>query len=374
MNNEVPVTKAADAAGNGLAAVPFWMPILAALPISLCMGIMGLPELGHGQSATFRTLYLCAYVVWIFPLTFLQRALWRRRQSWWVVSLTLLAVSYAVSLVNNVLGQQLAINLNLAQGFRWGAIFRGLDGCWLALIAFCAVHAVVAYYAALGHAQVRVAEALALARDAELRALRYQVHPHFLFNTLNGISTLVTSERNREASRMIARLADFLRTTLDRDDGHEHALADELALTEGYLDIEKARLGDRLCVKIHVGPDVLHAFVPYLILQPLVENAIRHGIALRSEAGRLDLHITRQDGRLLIRLDNDGPAPAAGAETAARESLGVGLANVGERLAKLYPDDHRFTVDAREGGSYTVRIVLPLRAADAEVQAWAAAA
>ena len=373
-----PPLKLVNATGADLAALPFWMPVLAGLPISLCMAIMGLPDLGHGHSAAFRTLYIGAYVVWIFPLTHVQRLLWRRRWRWWSMALTLLALTYAMSLANNVLGQQLAINLGLETGFAWRAIFGGLDGCWLALIAFCAMHAVVAYAAALGRAQLRVADALALARDAQLRALRYQLHPHFLYNTLNAISALVAGDRKREASRMIARLADFLRATLDSGDCHEHALADELALTEGYLDIEKARLGDKLCIGIHIGPDVLQAYVPYLVLQPLVENAIRHGIARRSDAGRLDLHVTRAGTRLCIRVDNDGPAPHApldGADSASSGGgIGIGIGNVSARLAQLYPDDHSFTVHSGASGNYSVSIELPLRAAGAPAQAWASAA
>ncbi|MDO8311050.1 MAG: histidine kinase [Sideroxyarcus sp.] len=383
MNNETHLIdpapaplKLVSASGADLAALPFWMPVLAGLPISLCMAIMGLPELGHGHMAAFRALFIVAYVVWIFPLTYVQRVLWRRQWRWWNVALTLLALTYAMSLANNVFGQLLGISLGMDRMLEWRFIFRGLDGCWLALIAFCAMHAVVAYAAALGRAQLRVAEALALARDAQLHALRYQLHPHFLYNTLNAISALVAGERNSDATKMIARLADFLRATLDGGDCHEHALADELALTEGYLDIEKARLGNKLSVGIHIGPDVLNAYVPYLILQPLVENAIRHGIARRSDAGRLDLHVTRAGTRLRIRVDNDGPAPHAPLDAADSASFGggIGIGNVGARLAQLYPNDHSFTVHPGASGNYSVSIELPLRAAAAPAQAWASAA
>ncbi len=369
-----PAAKLVNASGADLAALPFWMPVLAGLPISLCMAIMGLPDLGYGHMAAFRALYIGAYIVWIFPLTFLQRLLWRRQWRWWGVALALLGVSYAMSLANNVLGQLLGVSLGMDRAFAWRFMFRGLDGCWLALIAFCAMHAVVAYAAALGRAQLRVSEALALAREAQLRALHYQLQPHFLYNTLNAISALVAGERNREASRMIARLADFLRATLDSGDCHEHALADELALTEGYLDIEKARLGDKLCVGIHIGPDVLNAYVPYLLLQPLVENAIRHGIARRSDAGRLDVHITRAGTRLHIRVDNDGVSAQTPVDSADAASRGVGIGNVRARLAQLYPDDHVFTARAGDTGNYNVSIDLPLRAAAAPEQAWASAA
>ena len=356
---------APPAAAIDLAAAPFSMPILAALSISLCMAILGLPDLGHGYGLVFRGAYLGACAFWLGPLVFLQRTLWRRQRAWWVQALVILVVTYLMSLANAVLGQYLGIYLGLAKQVRWNRIAEGLDGCWLALIAFCAVHAVAVYNAALARAQLQLATALAAAREAELRALRYQIHPHFLFNTLNAVSALVAAQRNREANRMIAHLADFLRATLDHDDRHEHALADELALTESYIDIEKARLGERLRVSTHLGPDILDACVPYLILQPLVENAIRHGIARRSAAGRLELRLWRDGARLCIEVDNDGAPDAAQHQQAG----GVGLANIGERLARLYPGDHLFKSDAADDGGYRVRIELPWRAAPARLAA-----
>lgn len=251
---------------------------------------------------------------------------------------------------------------------QWPVIFSGLEGCWLALIAFCAIHAVLAYYAELKHEQARRAEAMSLARDAELRALRYQLHPHFQFNTLNAISSLVANERNREASQMIARLGDFLRATLDGAESHEVALADEIALTETYLAIEKARLGERLMVSWSVGPDVLKVPVPYLILQPLVENAIRHGIALRSRPGKLEIRISRQGERLRLQVRNDGAPLAAAASDEARRSSMLGLRNVSERLAKLYPGEHALQSHANEDGSYAVNIELPYREFAASVR------
>lgn len=202
---------------------------------------------------------------------------------------------------------------------------------------------------------------MSLARDAELRALRYQLHPHFLFNTLNAISTLVADERSREARHMLSRLGEFLRATLDGADGHEVALADELSLTETYLDIERVRLGERLALKWTVGPDVLDALVPYLILQPLVENAIRHGIALRRQPGRLEVHILRRGDRLHIRVGNDGARGEAALSEEARRSSMVGLRNVSERLAKLYPGNHTLEARPRDDGGYDVALDLPFR-------------
>jgi two-component system sensor histidine kinase AlgZ len=341
------------------------------MPITLCMVVMGLPELGFEHVAAYRSLFVVAYIVWSLPLTAIQRSLWRRRVSWWLTALVLLVLTYIPSLINNAVAQWLAVHWGQAPAFTWARIFRELDGCWLALIAFCAIHAVVAYYFELKVSQQRVLDAASLARDAELRALRYQLHPHFLFNTLNAISSLVTEGRSRDATRMIARLGDFLRATLEAGETHEVSLADELSLTGHYLEIEKARFGDRLTIDLRIGPDVLGALVPYLLLQPLMENSIRHGIAPRRDGGRVTLHIARVADQLQLNLRNDGVV-ANGVEPATNRLSAVGLRNVRERLEKLYGGQHQFEFAPAIDGSCEVRIGLPFRKAETPAEASAA--
>ena len=335
---------------------PPLVPVLAALPVCACMAILGLPALADTYATAFRALFFCACMLWIVPLALLQRAFWRRDWAWLPTALVLLGASYAMSLVNSMLGEWLAIALGLSKAFRWSELPRGLDGCWLALISFCAIHAVAVYYLSLQRAQLHLAQALAHARDAELRALRLQVNPHFLFNTLNAVSALVTAQSNREANRMLASVSAYLRATLANDGRHEHALAEELALTDAYLDIEKARLGERLQLAMKAGPDLLDAAVPYLVLQPLVENAIRHGIAPLATPGRLDIRIDRDGARLLIEVVNDGARAKHGDGGA-----GIGLANVAERLRHLYGSDHHLEAGWRDDGRFHVRLTLPLR-------------
>jgi two-component system sensor histidine kinase AlgZ len=258
-----------------------------------------------------------------------------------------------MAVANSLLGQWLSIALGLETGYHWDDLLRGLDGCWLALVAFCAMHAVAVYYLSLQRTRLRLAQALADARDAELRALRLQVNPHFLFNTLNAVSALVAAGANRDANRMLARVSDFLRATLAHDGRHEHTLAEELALTEAYLDIEKARLGERLQLAMHAGPDLLDAAVPYLMLQPLVENAVRHGIAPMAAPGRIDIRVDRADDRLCVDVRNDGAQPAT-------RGGGIGLANVANRLRHLYGDAQRVDAGWRDG-RFHVSLTLPLR-------------
>jgi two-component system sensor histidine kinase AlgZ len=333
---------------------PLLVPVLAALPLCACMAILGLPSFGHGYAVAFRILYFVACLAWLLPLALLQRAMWRREWPWLPMALMLLASSYAMSILNAVLGQRLAISLGLETGFHWTELLRGLDSCWLALIAFCAVHAVAAYYLSLQRASLQLAQAQGAARDAQLRALRLQVNPHFLFNSLNAISALVSAQSNREANRMLGCVADFLRATLAHDGRHEHSLAEELSLLDAYLEIEKARLGERLRLTMKAGPDLLDSVVPYLVLQPLVENAIRHGIATLAAPGRLDILVERAGARLLIDVQNDG-------QQRAQAGSGIGLANVRERVRHLYGEDQQVDAGWNTDGRFRVRIALPLR-------------
>ena len=338
---------------------PLLVPVLAALPVCACMAILGLPSIGHGYATAFRTLFFFACLGWLAPLALLQRALWRRAWGMAPTVLVLLAATYAMSVFNSLLGQRLAIGLGLETGYQWRELFRGLDGCWLALIAFCAVHAVAVYYLSLQRAQLHLAQAQAAAREAELRALRLQVNPHFLFNSLNAISGLVAAGANRDAQRMLASMADFLRATLAHDGRHEHALAEELALLDAYLQIEQARLGERLRLTVKAGPDLLDSQVPYLVLQPLVENAIRHGIAPLGTPGRLDIRVERSGARLMVDIRNDGRQPAQPGNG------GIGLANVAQRLRHLYGEAQQVDAGWREDGRFGVRIAMPLRCEDA---------
>ena len=338
---------------------PLLVPVLVALPVCACMAILGLPSVGHGYATAFRTLYSGACLAWLVPLALLQRAGWRRDWHWLPTALLLLAASYAMSVFNALLGQRLAIELGLETGYQWRELFRGLDSCWLALLAFCAVHAVAVYYLSLQRTQLQLAQAQAAAREAELRALRLQVNPHFLFNSLNAISALVSSGANREANRMLGSVSDFLRATLAHDGRHEHSLAEELALLDAYLEIEKARLGERLRLTMKAGPDLLDSAVPYLMLQPLVENAIRHGIAPLATPGRLDIRVERAGAQLRVDVHNDGRRPAQST------GGGIGLANVAERLRHLYGDAQQVNAGWDEDGRFGVRIAMPLRPLEA---------
>ena len=195
--------------------------------------------------------------------------------------------------------------------------------------------------------------------QARLNALRMQLDPHFLFNALNTISSHV--ERDPKLTRlMIEHLGDLLRMSLESKDRQEVPLAEELAFLDHYLAIQKIRFGRRLKLEIDVAPEVRYAQVPSLFLQPLVENAIRHGISHRASGGTVQVTAEPMDGKLLVRVADDGTGLPAG--WCLENCNGLGLSVTRERIAGLYPNDEGiFTIKGREEGGTMVEILLPLR-------------
>jgi two-component system, LytTR family, sensor kinase len=202
--------------------------------------------------------------------------------------------------------------------------------------------------------------------QAQLQALKMQLHPHFLFNTLHAISALIDDDV-KGARRMIARLSELLRLTLDNVGQQEVSLRQELDALERYLEIEQIRFQDRLTVRLAVAPETLDARVPNLVLQPLVENAIRHGIAPRSSAGRIEIRAERRDGMIELQVIDDGPGLQQCNEEGAEElKEGIGLANTRARLRRLYGDEHRIEIKDADGGGLAVKLSIPFRQADGE--------
>jgi two-component system, LytTR family, sensor kinase len=222
--------------------------------------------------------------------------------------------------------------------------------------AVLAVAHVLNYYRQLRERQLLASQLEAKLAQTQLQVLKMQLHPHFLFNTLNAISALIHQDVEL-ADRMIARLGDLLRATLDSANRQEVSIQQELDFVEPYLEIEKARLGSRLTVELDVDPAVLDAQVPNLILQPLVENAIRHGIAVRAGAGRIRIQAGRANGSLRLAVSDSGPGMPAPPETL----TGIGLANTRARLEKLYGAAHSFDLAPGPDGGLEVGIIIPYR-------------
>ncbi len=216
------------------------------------------------------------------------------------------------------------------------------------------------YYGKYREHEVKASQLQAQLAQAQLQALKMQLHPHFLFNTLHAISTLVHKDPEA-ADRMIARLSDLLRLSLENLGVQEVPLQHELEFLERYLEIEQIRCGDRLTVRMNIEPEALDDMVPNFILQPIVENAIRHGIAPRAAPGRIEIHARRENGRLQLEVRDDGP----GLPESKRETLkeGVGLANTQARLQQLYGAVHSFELSNAETGGLVVHLAIPLRMA-----------
>jgi two-component system LytT family sensor kinase len=193
---------------------------------------------------------------------------------------------------------------------------------------------------------------------ARLEALRRQVEPHFLFNTLHGIAALVREERNDEAVSMIAGLSDFLRGVLDDSHRQQAPLRDEMQFLQKYLEIEKMRLGERLRLDIQVPPELFAAHVPSLILQPMVENSIKHGISKRAQGGEIRIAAVRNNGTLTLSVYNDGPALPDGWENS---QPGIGISNVRARLQSLYGKDFEFRLQNQPPGGVQVSLSVPFQ-------------
>jgi hypothetical protein len=203
---------------------------------------------------------------------------------------------------------------------------------------------------------LRAAQLEAKLVQAELKALKHQLNPHFLFNTMNTIAVLVREQRNDEAVRLIARLSTLLRALLESNRVHTVTLRQELDFLSRYLEIQQARFGERLHYEAHAEPEALGALVPNLFLQPVVENAILHGIAQKTEAGQVRISACVRNRRLQVEVHDDGPgfdvreAPLA---------EGVGLTNTRERLEKHYGADYQMVLKSEKGRGVTVSLVLP---------------
>ena len=218
----------------------------------------------------------------------------------------------------------------------------------------------IEYYRRYQERETLTAQLEAQLSRAQLHALKMQLHPHFLFNTLNTISALIHRDP-RAADRMVARLGDLLRLTLDGQGIEEVPLKEELEFLGKYLEIEQTRFHDRLSVEMEIDPASLDARMPNLLLQPLVENAIRHGISARPGAGRIEIRARRENGTLLLAVRDDGTGLPADWQVS--EQLGVGLANTRARLAQLYGARHTFTLANVPGGGLEVAIAIPFSTA-----------
>jgi two-component system LytT family sensor kinase len=216
----------------------------------------------------------------------------------------------------------------------------------------------IKYYRVFQEVSESALKSAAMAHEAQLKMLRYQLNPHFLFNTLNAISTLILERDTDLANRMVTRLSRFLRFSLDNDPLQKITLEEELEAIGLYLGIEKVRFEDRLKLELDIEPEARNALIPSLLLQPLVENAIKYGIARAEEGGTLRIAARVFGDELLIELSDDGPGCAL-VDGAIPGTEGVGLRNTRERLEELYGARHGFRLGHTEPHGLTINIRIP---------------
>lgn len=305
---------------------------------------------------------LTPLVLWFASRFRLERGNWRR------VALPLLIFGLFIAPIQAALETCIAFAIELArQGLteellrRRAVLGRGIliESFTNVIIYFLIVsgHYAYDYYRKYREKETRSLELESRLTQAELHNLKTQLQPHFLFNTLHTISVLMMRDAGA-ANSMLIRLSDLLRLSLDSIGSQEVSLKKELEFLNGYLEIEQTRFQDRLHIRLEIEPATLDAKVPSLILQPLVENSIRHGIAKLSRGGQIDISSTVRTGELNLEVRDNGPGlPTPSGPEFLQE--GVGLSNTRARLQQLYGSKHKFELLDAPGGGLLVRLVLP---------------
>jgi len=318
--------------------------------------------LGTAISVSVRR-YL-VYAVLTFPGLWLCRRFPFTSQRWAVpllahaIGLLAFIVLYAairvltLSAVNWSTLERVPSSVETAKIIMRSSLFEQFWMYWSMMTAILAIQ----HYRQLRQRERREAELKRQMAEYELQVLKLQLHPHFLFNTLNGIATLMSRDV-KAAREMLVRLSELLRIALARSADNEVSLRDELAFVKAYLELEQMRFGERLIVQLEIEPATLDAQVPNMIIQPLVENAIQYGIALIRGGGTIMLETARQDGRLRIRVVNDGPLSADGPHP--MKGSGIGLANTRARLGQLYGEDYRLQIVSRSEGGVELHLEIP---------------
>jgi len=239
----------------------------------------------------------------------------------------------------------------------------GVMGSFYIMLCWSGLYFGIKYYQQLQEQTEQTLKAVAAAHQAQLKMLRYQLNPHFLFNTLNAISTLILDGSNKTANQAVTRLSDFLRYTLDNDPMSRVTLGSELDALDLYLEIEKVRFGDRLIIEKDIDERAAKALVPSLILQPLIENAIKYAISPMEEGGTLRISARAQQDTLILQLSDTGPGLGNGNN--GQKSSGVGLKNTRERLQQLYGETQAFTLAPNDPTGLTITINIPFEERDA---------
>ena len=314
------------------------------------------------------------WALWTPVILWLGGRLPIERRNWIRRTLLHLMIGVGVSLaqlaVESAILSRLGVFPTLMKGFLATFVFLTVIGFHQGVLTYLTVLGIQAGFRYYRQYQEREQQALRLELNtselktqlvnAQLNALKMQLQPHFLFNTLNAIMVLVRQQKGRQAEEMLARLGDLLRCVLEDVEAQEVTLRRELEYLRLYLSIEEVRFADRLRVEISADPAILDAAVPQMGLQPIVENAIRHGLGKSSAAGRIHIAAARVDDTMEIKVADDGPGLPGDAAPA---GTGIGLANTRARLRQLYGDAAKLTMENGAQGGAVVTMKLPYRIA-----------
>ena len=336
----------------------FWILNISGWTCNLLAAWLG--ALAHEKPESYFAV-LAATAVAGFLITLLLRAVNRRL---WSHSPAVLALGLIGSCYVTALGWRWLSNIlyydwvkNDWQPEHLMDYVGGVMGSFYILLCWSGLYFGIKYYQQLQDQTEQTLKATAAAHQAQLKMLRYQLNPHFLFNTLNAISTLILDGANETANKAVSRLSDFLRYTLDNDPMSRVTLGSELGAIDLYLEIEKVRFGDRLVIEKAVEEKARNALVPSLILQPMIENAIKYAISPSEDGGTLRISARVQRDTLVMQLSDTGPG--LGNANNGQKSSGVGLKNTRERLQQLYGENQAFTLAPNEPSGLTITMNIP---------------
>ena len=349
----------------GLAVVSLMAGLLAVLTAQECHHTL---ERRHHLHAPFAPSLVYGSVTWIWWVA-ITLALWILANRWPTVLKPSIKMAMAhlgtacVLAVAHVVLLQYTISFCSSYWPQWGLGYGTFSvatpeyfGLNIVIYGFiCGVCAVLYSRMQTQQAIVQKLEIERQLTHAQLQKLQMQMEPHFLFNTLNAITSLMVQGRNKEAIKTMTYLNNILRTTLQRKAPEKVPFAEELRVVESYLAIQQVRFAGRLEVKIDATPEALDGLVPCFLLQPLVENAIKHGIAPLESGGLIETHVKRVGDMLWMEVKDNGCGPT-GSDT---KGHGIGMQNIRERLAYFYPDAYEFNTVAPVGGGYEVTIQIP---------------
>ena len=364
---------------RGTIWVSFFLLWLALGVLSAGLFLVELPRLRRiappsgWLSPAWRT-FLYQLAIWLAWVALAPVALWLRRRRPLergalksALPAHLVAVLLLCAAHSGVVLLMMWLVMSAGQPFTDQSLIALLTYWWVRDLPFCAlfyclilgIDSALDYYRQFRERELRASQLEAQLAQAQLQMLKMQLHPHFLFNTLNGITGLVRDHDNAAAVQMLVGLSDLLRQTLDNAGKQEVRLCEELEWLELYLKLQQIRFSDRLQVSVDAAPETLEALAPNLITQPLVENAIRHGLAPRATPGLVSLSARRVNGRLELRVCDDGVGLPEGWRMASGK--GVGLLNTEARLRQLYGADFRLEARNRQQGGVEVLLDIPFR-------------